>query len=286
MSAPAKILELVKRFDDNADDYRAGNYNEAQVRIEFINPLFECLGWDIDNRANAAEKYKDVIHEAAIKIGGVTKAPDYCFRFGGNAIFFLEAKKPAVNIKGDPDPAYQLRRYAWTAGLPLSILTNFKEFAVYDCRARRPAHTDKASAARILYRTYDEYPAQWDEIAGIFSKDAVLKGSFDKYAVTAKGKRGTATVDAVFLEQIESWRQLLAKNINLRNPNLKSRDLNYAVQMTIDRIIFLRMCEDQGIETYQQLQALLNGTAVYGRLKQLFRQADDRYNFRRALRRK
>jgi hypothetical protein len=277
MPVPNKVLELVQRFDDNAEDYRAAQYGETQTRIEFINPFFECLGWDIDNRRGAAEKYKDVIHEAAIKIGGAIKAPDYCFRFGGNDLFYLEAKKPAANLHDDPAPAYQLRRYGWTAKLPLSILTNFAEFAVYDCRVK-PAHTDKASAARILYFTFKDYADRWEEIAGVFSKEAVDKGSFDKYAVTAKGKKGTATVDAAILQDIEAWRELLAKNLALRNPKLSSRDLNYAVQVTIDRIIFLRMCEDQGIETYQQLQALLNGTAVYGRLKQLFQKADDRYN--------
>jgi hypothetical protein len=148
MTAPAKILQLVKRFDDNADDYRAALYGEAQTRIEFINPFFESLGWDIDNTRGAAEKYKDVIHEAAVKIGGAVKAPDYCFRFGGNPTFFLEAKKPSVNIHDDPAPAFQLRRYAWTAKLTLSILTNFEGFAVYDCRVR-PVYTDKASAAPL-----------------------------------------------------------------------------------------------------------------------------------------
>ncbi len=73
MSAPNRILELVDRFERNADEYRAPQYGEAVTRIEFINPLFECLGWDIDNRRGAAEKYKDVIHEAAIKIGGATQ---------------------------------------------------------------------------------------------------------------------------------------------------------------------------------------------------------------------
>ncbi len=156
MSAPKEILELVRRFEQNAEDYKSARYNEAQLRQEFVNPFFKCLGWDIDNTRGASEKYKDVIHEAAIKIGGATKAPDYCFRFGGNPIFFLEAKKPAVNIKDDPAPAYQLRRYAWTAKLPLSVLTDFEEFAVYDTRVR-PANTDKAGAARIRYYTYKEY---------------------------------------------------------------------------------------------------------------------------------
>lgn len=277
MPAPAKILDLVQRFDDNADSYRSPVYNETQCRLEFINPFFECLGWDIENKQGYAEAYKDVINEDAIKVGGATKAPDYCFRIGGARKFFLEAKKPGVNIKDAPAPAFQLRRYAWSAKLPLSILTDFEEFAVYDCRIK-PAQADKPSAGRILYFTYKDYAARWDELAATFSRQAILKGSFDKYAESARGKKGTATVDAAFLQEIESWREGLAKNLAIRNPKLTQRELNYAVQVTIDRIIFLRMCEDRGIETYGQLQALLNGPVVYGRLKELFRKADDRYN--------
>jgi len=277
MTAPNVILDLIKRFEDNAAAYKSGHYNETQLRLEFVNPLFKSLGWDMDNVQGYAEAYKDVIHEDAIKVGGVTKAPDYCFRIGGTRKFFLEAKKPSVNIKDDPAPSYQLRRYAWSAKMPLSILTDFEEFAVYDCRVK-PDLSDKASAGRTLYLTYSDYSAKWDDIAGIFSHEAILKGSFDKYAESKKGKRGTATVDAAFLEEIEKWRDLLAKNLASRNSSLTQRELNYAVQVTIDRIIFLRMCEDRGVESYGQLQALQNGTAVYGRLLQLFRNADDRYN--------
>ncbi len=277
MAAPAKLQQLVKTFHDNADAYRSADYNEEMLRHEFLNPMFKCLGWDMENEQGYAEAYKDVIYEGALKVGGATKAPDYCFRIGGTRKFFLEAKKPGVNIKDDPAPAYQLRRYAWSAKLPLSILTDFEEFAVYDCRTK-PGPNDKPSVGRTLYLKYTEYGDRWDEFAAIFSRDAILKGSFDKYAETAKGKRGTATVDAAFLEEIESWRELLAKNIALRNDDLSQRDLNYAVQVTIDRIIFLRMCEDRGIERYGELQSLLNAPAVYGRLKQLFRNADDRYN--------
>ncbi len=277
MSAPDPVRELVERFDRNAEAYRSAHYNETQTRQEFINPLFKCLGWDIDNAQGYAEAYKDVIHEAAIKIGGTTKAPDYCFRIGGTRKFFLEAKRPAVNLKDDPDPAFQLRRYAWTAKLPLSILTNFEELAVYDCRIR-PAQTDKAAVARTLYLTYEEYADRWDKIAGLFSRDAVLKGSFDKYAESTKVKRGTATVDSAFLAEIESWRDLLARNLALRNPDLSQRDLNYAVQTTIDRILFLRMCEDRGIEPYGQLQKLLDDPDIYRHLFRVYQKADDRYN--------
>lgn len=278
MSAPSKqIIDLIERFERNIEAYQRQAYNETQVRREFIDPLFETLGWDVTNDRGYAEAYKDVIHEDAIKVGGDTKAPDYCFRIGGTRKFFVEAKKPSVSVKGDISPAYQLRRYAWSAKLPLSILTDFEEFAVYDCRFR-PKPNDKPSAGRILYLTYRDYASRWEEIASIFSRDAVLKGSFDKYAVSGKGKRGTSEVDAEFLSEIEKWRDDLARNLALRNPDLTVRGLNFAVQRTIDRIIFLRMCEDRGVETYGQLQALLNGENTYARLRHLFDLADDRYN--------
>ncbi len=289
---PTAVQDLVERFTRNREALRSPAYNETQARREFIDPLFKALGWDIDNEQGLAEAYKDVIHEDAIKVGGATKAPDYCFRIGGTRKFFVEAKKPAVGLETDPEPAYQLRRYAWTSKLPLSILTDFEEFAVYDCRIR-PSPTDKASAARVFYCTCDQFADQWDWIAGLFSKDAVLKGAFDKYAESTKRKKGTAEVDAEFLRQIEAWRETLAQNFALRNPRLSVRDLNFAVQRTIDRLVFLRMCEDRGVEPYGGLQALCatrseprpagsdradDAGVLYQRLGVLFRQADDRYN--------
>ena len=299
MAAPQAVLSLIENFERNLDAYRSGKYNETQVRRDFIDPLFKALGWDMDNSAGYAEAYRDVIHEDAIKIGSSTKAPDYSFRVGGQRKFFLEAKKPSVNVKDDIEPAFQLRRYAWSAKLPLSIVTDFEEFAIYDCRAK-PDKGDKASKARLFYCTFRDYADKWDEIAAIFSKEAVLKGSFDKYAGTSKGKRGTTEVDSAFLEEIEGWRDLLARNIALRNSalvgappgrdsraghaptetqgGLSQRELNFAVQQTIDRIIFLRICEDRGIEPYGKLMSLQNGVNVYGRLRELFRDADERYN--------
>jgi predicted type IV restriction endonuclease len=153
LSAPTTVLDLVERFDRNRNAYLSGAYNETQARREFIDPLFCALGWDVENRAGYAEAYKDVVHEDAIKTSFGTKAPDYCFRVGGARKFFVEAKKPSVNVKDDVAPAYQLRRYAWSAKLPLSILTDFEEFAVYDCRLR-PDKADKASAGRTLYVSY------------------------------------------------------------------------------------------------------------------------------------
>ncbi|MGA2381913.1 MAG: N-6 DNA methylase [Gemmatimonadales bacterium] len=277
MTAPKQISALVERFREQAASYKSGRYNETQLRREFVDPFFKALGWDVDNDQGYAEAYKDVIHEDAIKVGGLTKAPDYCFRVGGVRKFFVEAKKPSVDIKGDPHPSFQLRRYAWSAKLPLSVLTDFEEFAVYDCRPR-PSPTDRASVGRILYLTYDDYERSWEDLLGIFGRDAILKGGFDKFVESKRAKRGTAEVDTAFLADIETWRDTLARHLALRNPDLTASELNFAVQQTIDRVIFLRICEDRGIEPYGRLQALINADRIYHRLCELFQQADDKYN--------
>jgi len=280
MPAPPEIVDLVRRFDQYHAKYTSPSYNEFQVRKEFIDPFFEALGWDVNNRSGLDERYKDVIHEDTVRVETSTRAPDYSFRIGGVRKFFVEAKKPAVNLKENPEPAYQVRRYAWSAKLPVSLLTDFEEFIVYDCTAK-PSPKDKASAKRIGYYRYTDYIEKWDEIAAVFSKQGILTGGYDDYVDglrLKKGGRGTAGIDDAFLAEIEGWRDLLAKNIALRNRDLSVRELNAAVQKTIDRIVFLRICEDRGIEEYGQLRRIAAGKDVYEQLKSLFRYADDRYN--------
>ena len=115
--AQAAVADLVERFARNVDAYRRAEYKEAEVRHEFIGPFFAALGWDVDNLAGHAEAYKDVVHEESLRVAAGIEAPDYTFRIGGVRKFFVEAKKPAVSVKADAGPAYQLRRYAWSARL-------------------------------------------------------------------------------------------------------------------------------------------------------------------------
>ena len=278
MAAPDSIRKLIEHFEQNREALRSGRYNEAQLRQEFLNPFFAALGWDMFNEQQYGEAYKEVIHETSVEVEGAAKAPDYAFRVGGQTKFFVEAKKPSVNIEHAIHPAYQVKRYAWSAKLPVAILSDFEEFAVYDCRSK-PNPGDQAAAGRVMYLTYKDYLEKWDEIAAIFSKSAILKGAFDQYAQGVKGKRGTKAVDDAFLEEMEGWRETLAKNLAIRNPGLENvRQLNYAVQMTIDRIVFLRICEDRGIEEEGKLKSLLSEPGIYAQLCELFRIADKRYN--------
>lgn len=271
------IKDLVAHFKQNEKSYTSVIYDESNTRTDFIDKFFEALNWDVRNDNGFAERFREVVREDKVVINGQTKAPDYSFRLGGQKIFFVEAKKPSVNIKDDIAPAYQLRRYAYTAKLPLSILTDFEEFAVFDTKIK-PNPNDKASAARIQYMRYDQYEENFDYLWNTFSKEAVQTGSFDQYCESGKNKRGTSEIDNELLSTIEKWRLDLAKNIALRNPQLSLRNLNIAVQKIIDRIIFLRIAEDKDMEDLETLKNACNSSDAYNELKKVFENANVKYN--------
>ncbi len=275
-AAYQEIERLVKKFDAQIANFKQSDYNETQTRRDFIDPFFEALGWDMNNKMGAWEAYREVVHEDKLKVGGVTKAPDYSFRFvGGQRLFFVEAKRPSVVIKDDVAPAYQVRLYGWNAKLSLSVVTDFEEFAIYDC-SKKPLKTDKVSKGRLHYFTYKEYLTQFDFLWDTFSKEAVIKGGLIRFQQA--DKKGTATVDREFLASLDEWRKLLAGAIYKFNQDIGEDALSYAVQQTIDRIIFLRIAEDRGLETYGYLKGCLLHEYHYGELFRLFRIADDKYN--------
>jgi len=149
-SPPKPVVDLVERFERNRKVFLFLGCKEEQLRRE-SGPCPTIRHSDFVNRTFLG---KPVIHEESIKacpernrwVAGATKAPDYTFRIGGRRVFFAEARKPSVNIATDASPALQLRRYAGSARLPLSTLTDFEEFAVYDHR-QKPVEIDRTSVA-------------------------------------------------------------------------------------------------------------------------------------------
>jgi len=286
------VLQGLKdKFEENLKQYHSELYDEANTRVDFIDKLFEFLDWDVRNDNGYAEQYREVVREDKVRIQGVQKAPDYSFRLAGVRKFFVEAKKPAVRVKTASEPAFQVRRYGYSAKLPLSILTNFEEFAVYDTRIK-PEKTDDASVARIFYCTYQDYINNFDFLYNTFSKEAILKGRLDAFVEENKNKKGTSEVDKELLKTLESWREDLAKNIALNNPKISLHELNLAVQKIVDRIIFLRIAEDKGIEEYEALKQAIQKnknvpfatskieqkSSIYKALIQLFEKANTKYN--------
>jgi len=273
-----RLKELICQFKEGEAFYTSKDFVESEVRSKFIDPFLECLKWDVKNEKGARYDKREVITEDRVVVDGQTKHPDYTLCCSGVKKIFVEAKQPSVNLKLDPAPALQVRRYAYTAKLPIAILTDFQELAIYDTRIK-PTDKDTASTARIEYLTYDKYEEKFEELYNHISWDAVDLGKFDTYYEGLKEKRGTASVDEDILGMIERWRVLLAEDIALHNEEMNETALTSCVQKLIDRLLFLRIAEDKEIEPVKQLQKIATEKEnIYAKLKSLFAKCETRFN--------
>ncbi|MDE2777880.1 MAG: Eco57I restriction-modification methylase domain-containing protein [Chloroflexota bacterium] len=271
MTAPDSLTQLVEKFERDISRFQQPDYNEAQLREAFVNPFFRALGWDLGEQ---------VLHEAGLRSGGTIKHPDYTFLAGNRRAFYVETKKPSIDIGASVEPAEQLRSYGWSGDTALGILTNFAEFAVYDCRIK-PEQGDSPEEARVLYLTHGQYLDQWERLRAALSPEAVRQGAHrDLLEAEAKG---VLRVDEAFLRDMESWRADLAEHLHKQarfiDRRLDQRELNHLVQRTIDRIVFLRIAEDRNLESYGRLERAAEvRRGVYNQIKTLYLAADKRYN--------
>ncbi len=261
-------------------------YNETEVRNEFLDPLFQLLGWDITNSAARPTHEREVLVEEPLKAGAGehTKKPDYTFRLFAERKFFLEAKKPHVDIDTDPAPVRQLRRYGFTANLKISVLSNFEWLYIYDTSVS--VKEDDGNNVRMIRRyRYTEYEEKFPELLHFLGRESVYSGEFDEVWKDIEVRLQQWSVDKQFLHQINDWRLILGKEIYeaLKFQNGTSNDeidldlLNDEVQSYINKILFLRVCEDRNIETYKELLRIADNES-FSALLEKFRKADRRFN--------
>lgn len=277
-AARLRVRELVQNFQRNEADYLRSVYNETQTRTDFITPLLEAFGWDVHNTLAQALGLREVIEEATVEVGEekLSKKPDYELRLARQRKLFVEAKKPSVHIDRDRDAAFQTRRYGYSASLPISVLTNFHQLAVYDCLPK-PDLSEEAHVARLLLVHYLEFEVRFDELWPLLSRQEVYSGDFDRRFAVDVTRHGAEQFDDFFLRQVKSWRERLAVDIHTHAPGLSPAELTYAVQLFLSRIVFLRICEDREIERYETLRDLAAANTFDAFTAEL-RRADEFYN--------
>jgi hypothetical protein len=173
-----EVRALVTRFNHDAESYRKSSYLEANLRDEFLGPLFEALGWDMKNTLGRAVSRREVVVELNTNAG----RPDYTFLHGNEPVLIVEAKRPYENITTNRHHAIQARQYGHEAGVPVAILTNFDEFACYRCDIK-PRAGDGPEVARIgPVLKYSEYLAEWKKLYETFGKNAVYGDSLVRFA--------------------------------------------------------------------------------------------------------
>lgn len=273
-----KISELVSNYIKNEKYYKSAKYNETQLRTDFLDPLFESLGWDIKNANGKITHEREVLVEEGLKasVNSTTKKPDYTFRLFSERKYFLEAKKPSVDISSDANPAKQIRRYGFTAKLKISVLSNFEYLAIYDC-STPVKENDHVNNSRINIYHYTEYEEKFDEIAEQLSRESVYSGNFDEYWKTIEEQINKFSIDNLFLEQINEWRLNLAHNFISIHPEIDEIEINDLTQRYINSIVFLRVCEDRNLEEYETLLSLAEKDNYQSLISKL-KEADKKYN--------
>ena len=275
-----RLKILVSQFQKSREYYHdtKNAYNEQSCRDEYISPLLECFGWDVQNAKGKAPQYREVRVE---KVTRKTDRIDYTLTLNGVDKIFVEAKKPLVDITRDPEPARQTRRYGYNAKHSTSILTNFENLMIYDV-TYEPKETDDARVA--LYKSYNylEYVEKFEEIAKILLRDNVYNGNFDALvnAEFLTDTRNRVQVDRLFLKLINGWRKDIGAYLYSKDEKYHDEEvLNDTVQTFINQVIFLRICEDNNLPLYQNLKKIVEDKEhLNAELHALISAADRRYN--------
>lgn len=266
-SAHAAVVELVRDFAANEAFYLSPGYSEAQARVSFIDKLWMALGWDVHHEHQKNPYAQEVKVEDPQKIAGSQRRADYAFHTAPNfrdARFFCEAKKPHRQLKADADAAFQTVRYGYSASTPLSVLTDFEELHILDCRAKSDIDTALSRTVRVFhYRDWLDLQ-KFAELYYLFSREAFSSGGFDAYVSKLPrpkkvGKQlnlfraGREQVGVDFLTDLEGYRETLAKLLKAADHSLDGDALTELVQRILDRLVFLRFLEDKLIETEIQV---------------------------------
>jgi type I restriction-modification system DNA methylase subunit len=269
--ARQEIQLLVDKYNRFVAEGRDSKYKEEETKKDFILPLFRALGWDVENRSRPNE----VTAEETIS----KKRVDYGFRINGIPKFFLEAKslREDVDKRGFIDQAIN---YSWLKGCTWAVLTNFETVEVFNAELK--ADHPWQSMLKLIHCR--DFLAHLDEL-WLLSRESFELGLIDKEAEKWGKKTRKISVDEQLLTDFTRFRELLSRNITKLNQqkHLSEEELDEAVQRILDRLIFIRNCEDRELEpralisNYREWESRGRGQLIKS-LRETFAHFDDEYN--------
>lgn len=228
------IAKLVEKYNNLKDQNKINSYNEAQTRNEFIEPLFEFLGWDMRNLRNHAE----VTTEEGISGGRA----DLAFRINGMPKFFLEAKAIRVDLDVEGH-ARQAINYSWNKGVTWAVLTDFESIKVFNAQAESRYLRDKLVFEIPCSEFIEDFDRLW-----LLSKEGFEKNALDVYAERHGKKSKKLTVNEKLFIDLKKSREILTRSFGVWNRNVDQENLDEGIQRILDRLVFIRVLEDRGLE--------------------------------------
>lgn len=267
--AKEEVKKLVDKYNRIFESGSIKRYKEEDTKAEFIEPLFEALGWDVRNTENDDE----VVREEKISKGRV----DYSFRINGIPKFFLEAKA----LKEDLDNikfVEQAVNYSWHKGCTWAILTHFEAIKIFNAEWKSVNPSQAQFGQTLPCQLFlEKFDTLW-----LLSRESFENKLLDIEAEKWGKKIKKISVDKQLLSDLTRFRDLLNKNIlkNNASKNISGDELDEAVQRIIDRLIFIRTLEDKELEA-PMLQSVVRedlNKRIYKKLNLVFRKIDDIYN--------
>ena len=247
MNAKEQLKALIEKYIKYKKEKKAKELSEESTR-SWINEFLRIFDWDVLN-IQQVQQEKIVDDSQKEKLGEISSShtkPDYSLMNGTTVKAYLDAKKIDVDIFKNKEAAFQVRSYGWSAGLPCSFLTNFEQLVVFDCRYAPQKGEDAGSAATQI--SIDHYVSRFDELNSHFNRLLVYGNNLQKLYSSEKVE-GSKTLDSIFNKLLSDFRLQLANALYANNTNLLDEDeLNYYVQIILDRIVFIRVCESRKIE--------------------------------------
>ncbi len=243
-TAKENLIKLTERFRSEYEAGKTDAYSEEDTKHSFIGPLLSTvLGWDITNR-------DEVVMEQKISRGRI----DYGIKLNGKYVFFVEAKPVRADLEKAIPQAVQ---YCFNRkDVPFVLLTDFEGLMFFDATFKpEKRHAKKGLKINLKW---DKYVESIDELWQL-SKPAVESGSLEK--LFTKKAKDRVSVDKAILEDLEGWRAHLAKDLHKNNPDMfhskdRDRDADYLKEVTqklLDRIIFIRFCEDRNLTQIRKM---------------------------------
>ncbi len=257
----ALVAVLAEDFRANEKSYLSPEYQEAEVRKDFIDKLLIALGWDVNHDVQKNPFQQEVKVERTVTVATAQKRADYALALAPNfdvPVLYVEAKKPAGDI-ATADNYFQAIRYAYQKSHPIAVLTDFEQLHILDARFKPSINTALARALRKYH--YSDYtnPERFAEIYYLIARPPVAAGSLKAFAEKLprpKGRPGQKSflpaspkpVNDALLEELDELRKTLARALKNRNPSLDSSQLTELTQRILDRLVFIRFLEDKLIE--------------------------------------
>jgi type I restriction-modification system DNA methylase subunit len=268
--AREKVQQLVEKFGREQAAGMISQYNESETKTGFIEPLLQALDWDTQDR-------NEVGLEEKISGGRV----DYSLKIRGSPKIYIEAKPPRARLT-KAEAISQAITYGYNKrSVPWVLLTDFQELRLFDVTIRPNKRNREAGLRMDL--NYDHFLERFDDL-WLLSKESVESGLLDRTLLSKKLDRQRHPVDKEILEDMKRWRESLAKNIYKNHPDMTEEQLKENVQRILDRIIFIRSCEDRGLTYGETLQEIVTqrrddiGKAFMPTFKALFRRYDRDFN--------